>query len=210
MAQKHGTCIAMFKPKIPPNGLIPKVRRPLLLSVYSPDRWLEISPRMNPLLRAASKADVTPIQAIYAHHVLHGTGTFETEPPDLAEMSRRHAAITEAGLPYFVAEYDGMIVGYGYAGPFRPRAAYRYTLEDSIYLHPDWTGQGVGRQLLDRLMAESAHRGFKQMIAVIGDSDNRASVRLHTGAGFTETGTLRNVGYKFDRWLDVVIMQRAL
>lgn len=165
---------------------------------------------MIPLIRPASKADVIPIQAIYAHHVLHGTGTFELEPPDVAELSRRHAAIVDAGLPYVVAEYDGMILGYGYAGPFRPRAAYRHTLEDSIYLHPNWTGQGLGRQLLDRLIAESASRGFKQLIAVIGDSDNHASVRLHTAAGFVETGILRQVGYKFDRWLDVVIMQRGL
>tara|TARA_R110002050_G_scaffold138263_1_gene261982 strand:- start:45 stop:542 length:498 start_codon:yes stop_codon:yes gene_type:complete len=165
---------------------------------------------MNPVIRAASKADVTPIQAIYAHHVLHGTGTFEIEPPDVAEMCRRHATIVNAGLPYVVAEYDGMIVGYGYTGPFRPRAAYQFTLEDSIYLHPNWTGQGLGRQLLERLMAESRNRGFKQLVAVIGDSDNQASVRLHAAAGFTETGVLRNVGYKFERWLDIVIMQRAL
>jgi phosphinothricin acetyltransferase len=165
---------------------------------------------MTPTIRAAVKADVIPIQAIYAHHVLHGTGTFETEPPDVAEMSRRHATITEAGLPYYVAEYDGMILGYGYAGPFRPRAAYRYTLEDSIYLHPDWTGQGLGRLLLDHLIKESATRGYKQLVAVIGDSDNRASVRLHHTAGFIETGVLKSVGHKFDRWLDVVIMQRTL
>ena len=165
---------------------------------------------MNPVIRHASKADVTPIQAIYAHHVLHGTGTFEVEPPDVGEMSRRHAAIVEANLPYLVAELDGMILGYGYAGPFRARAAYRYTLEDSIYLHPNWTGQGLGRVLLDHLIAESTSRRFKQMIAVIGDAENHASVRLHAAAGFMEMGTMRQVGYKFDRWIDVVIMQRAL
>lgn len=165
---------------------------------------------MSPVIRPASKADVTPIQAIYAHHVLHGTATFEIEAPNLTEMSARYDRLIGEGLPYLVAELDGMVVGYGYVGPYRPRAAYRYTVEDSIYLHPDWRGQGLGRALLDRLIAESTQRGFKQMIAVVGDSDNRASVRLHLAAGFTEIGTFRAVGWKFNRWLDTVMMQRAL
>lgn len=165
---------------------------------------------MSATLRPATPEDLAAIQAIYAHHVRHGTGTFELDPPSLADMRSRYEGLVDGGYPYFVAEAAGGVVGYGYAGPYRPRAAYRFTVEDSIYLHPDHRGRGLGRQLLDRLIAESRARGFRQMIAVIGDSENRASVRLHLAAGFIEIGSFRDVGYKFDRWLDTVLMQRAL
>lgn len=165
---------------------------------------------MNPNIRPARPEDLEAIQAIYAHHVQFGTGTFETEPPTLEAMRSRFNAIAGRGYPYLVAELDGEVVGYGYAGPFRERRAYQYTVEDSIYLHPDHRGQGFGRRLIADLIESATAAGFKQMVALIGDSDNRASIRLHATAGFATTGTLTAVGYKFDRWLDVVIMQRPL
>ncbi len=166
---------------------------------------------MNPAtLRPASADDIPAIQAIYAHHVLHGTGTFETEPPDVVEMQRRFATITGRGYPYLVAEYDGAVAGFAYLGPFRERHAYRFTVEDSIYLHPEFLRRGIGRQLLDRLITLATAAGFKQLLALVGDSTNHASVRLHESAGFTHAGTMKDVGHKFDRWLDVVILQRPL
>lgn len=149
--------------------------------------------------------------AIYAHAVQHGTGTFELDPPDVGEMSRRHADVTGKGLPWLVAEEaDGAVTGYAYAGWFRPRAAYRYFVEDSIYLHADARGRGIGRLLLAELLARAEAAGARQMIAVIGDSGNHASVALHRTLGFAPVGTFRDAGRKFDRWLDVVLMQRAL
>lgn len=165
---------------------------------------------MTPAIRPATAEDIEAIQAIYGHHVLHGTGTFELEPPTVEGMRSRFNQIAGRDYPYFVATEGDEVIGFGYAGPFRDRPAYRFTVEDSIYLHPDKRGRGVGRLLLDRLITAATERGFTQMIAVIGDSDNRASIRLHARAGFNDTGTLRAVGYKFDRWLDVVIMQRPL
>lgn len=165
---------------------------------------------MNGMIRPAERADVAAIQAIYAHHVLHGTATFELDPPDVAEMTARYDGLVGGGFPFLVAEENGSILGYGYAGPYRARPAYRYTVEDSIYLHPEHCGRGIGRQLLDQLITESTSRGFKQMVAVIGDSANHASVRVHRAAGFEDVGTFRHVGYKFNRWLDTVMMQRAL
>jgi phosphinothricin acetyltransferase len=154
--------------------------------------------------------DIPAIQNIYAHHVLHGTGTFETEPPNVGVMQDRFSEITRSGYPYLVAETDEGVFGFGYLGPFRTRPAYRHTVEDSIYLHPDKRGQGVGSKLLVALINEAKQKGFTQMIALIGDSANRASVALHARCGFESTGTMRQVGFKFDRWLDVVIMQRSL
>jgi phosphinothricin acetyltransferase len=154
--------------------------------------------------------DIPAIQNIYAHHVLHGTGTFETEPPNVGVMQDRFSEITRSGYPYLVAETDEGVIGFGYLGPFRTRPAYRHTVEDSIYLHPDKRGQGVGSKLLVALINEAKQKGFTQMIALIGDSANRASVALHARCGFESTGTMRQVGFKFDRWLDVVIMQRSL
>ncbi|WP_221032030.1 GNAT family N-acetyltransferase [Actomonas aquatica] len=165
---------------------------------------------MTPNIRPATLDDVESIQAIYAHHVTHGTGTFETEAPTYEAMRGRFMAISGRGYPFLVATMDDTVVGYGYAGPFRERRAYQYTVEDSIYLHPDQRGRGFGRKLLAELISAATTAGFKQMIALIGDSDNRASIRLHANAGFASTGTMHRVGYKFDRWLDVVIMQREL
>lgn len=165
---------------------------------------------MTPSLRTATTDDIPAIQNIYAHHVLHGTGTFETEPPNVGVMQDRFSEITRSGYPYLVAETDEGVIGFGYLGPFRTRPAYRHTVEDSIYLHPDKRGQGVGSKLLVALINEAKQKGFTQMIALIGDSANRASVALHARCGFESTGTMRQVGFKFDRWLDVVIMQRSL
>jgi phosphinothricin acetyltransferase len=166
---------------------------------------------MTPTIRSARSGDIAAITRIYAHAVRHGTASFELDPPDESEMARRMAAICEGGFPYLAAEVDGQIAGYAYAGFFRTRPAYRFTLEDSIYIAPDCWGRGIGRALLDRLVAESAARGFRQMIAVIGDSTRQqASIRLHASAGFARIGVLPNVGYKFGTWLDSVYMQRAL
>ncbi len=150
------------------------------------------------------------VTAIYARHVRTGTASFEVEPPDAAEITRRWADIVQRSLPYLVAERGGEVVGYAYAGPYRPRPAYRYTVEDSIYVRGDCIGAGIGRALLDALIAACERWGARQMVAVIGDSGNTASIRVHAAAGFARTGTLPDVGWKFGRWLDVVLMQRAL
>jgi L-amino acid N-acyltransferase YncA len=165
---------------------------------------------MPPILRPARTEDVAAIHSIYAYHVQHGTGTFETEPPTIEAMRNRFNQIVSRDYPFLVATEDETVIGFGYAGPFRERSAYRFTVEDSIYLHPEKLGRGTGKLLLQRLIEESTAQGFTQMLAVIGDSDNRASIRLHATAGFQTTGTLQNVGFKFDRWLDVVLMQRPL
>jgi phosphinothricin acetyltransferase len=161
-------------------------------------------------LRPATPEDVPAITRIYAHAVRHGTASFETEPPDEAEMARRQRALLDGDFPYLVAELDGVLAGYAYAGPYRPRRAYRFSVEDSVYIAPDRQGLGLGRALLDRLIAESERRGFRQMVAVIGDSAQAASIALHRTCGFQDVGTLRSVGFKFERWLDTVLMQRPL
>ena len=161
-------------------------------------------------LRPCTPDDVAQIAAIYRDAVLHGTASFEIEPPDDGEMAARRAALVEVGYPYIVAVQDGGVVGYAYAGPYRPRPAYSSTVENSVYVRPDRHGHGIGRALLDRLVVEAAARGYRQMVAVIGDSANRASVELHRRAGFALVGTLRDVGWKHGRWLDTVLMQRAL
>ena len=161
-------------------------------------------------VRDAAASDLPAIQAIYAHHVATGLGSFETEAPTLAEMSARHAAVIEAGLPYLVAVIDGSAVGYAYANRFRPRAAYRQTVENSVYVGRDSLGRGVGRALLEDLITRCAALGLQQMIAVIGDTGNKGSIALHRACGFRHVGTLESVGRKFDRWVDVVLMQRAL
>jgi L-amino acid N-acyltransferase YncA/putative methionine-R-sulfoxide reductase with GAF domain len=150
------------------------------------------------------------ITAIYAHHVLHGTATFELDPPDLAEMNKRRLEILDHGLPYLVAELEGAVAGYAYAGLYRTRAAYRFTVEDSIYIHPDFVARGLGKLLMARLLKLCEARGSRQMIAVIGDSLNIASIRLHERFGFRNAGVFEAVGRKFGRWLDTVLMQRAL
>ena len=164
----------------------------------------------SPLLRSAGPADIPAITRIYAHAVRYGTASFELEPPDEAEMARRQAALIDGGFPYLAAELDGAIAGYAYAGPYRARPAYRWTVEDSIYVAPQAHRRGIGRVLLDRLVAECTARDFRQMIAVIGDSQNAPSIELHRVAGFRLVGTFENVGFKFGRWLDSVLMQRLL
>jgi L-amino acid N-acyltransferase YncA len=161
-------------------------------------------------LRTAYAADVLSIQSIYAHHVLHGLGTFETEPPDVQEMRSRHAQITAAGFPYLVAVEGGLVIGYAYANHFRTRAAYRYTVEDSVYVAPDAIGRGVGKALLYELVAHCGSQGLQQMLAVIGDSANAGSIGVHRACGFELVGVMKSVGRKFDRWVDVVVMQRTL
>jgi phosphinothricin acetyltransferase len=161
-------------------------------------------------IRPAAPADVDAIAAIYAHHVLTGLATFETEPPSPDEMRRRWREITGQGFPCLVAESDGEVLGYAYAWTYRPRPAYRYTVEDSIYLGPGLAGKGLGRRLLAALVDECTRLGFRQMVAVIGDSDNAGSIGVHRALGFVWTGRLDAVGFKFGRWVDSVVMQRAL
>jgi L-amino acid N-acyltransferase YncA len=162
------------------------------------------------IVRASRDEDVARITAIYAHHVRHGTASFELEPPDAAEMARRRAGVLELGLPYLVAERERRVVGYAYAGAYRPRPAYRFTVEDSIYVDHALTGAGIGRALLPVLIEQCTTAGRRQMIAVIGDSAQTASIRLHAAFGFRMVGTVENVGFKFGRWLDSVLMQRPL
>ena len=161
-------------------------------------------------IRPAIAADLAFVTDIYAEAVSFGTATFELVPPDLAEMTRRFQALVDGGFPYLVAVLEGRVAGYAYAGPYRPRPAYRFTVENSVYLQPAIHGRGIGQQLLQRLIAECAARGFRQMIAVIGDSANAASIGVHSRCGFRMIGTHPNVGLKFGRWLDTVMMQREL
>src|ERR1700726_403736 len=163
----------------------------------------------SPEIRPPAGAALPAITDIYEHAVLYGTATFELIPPDLAEMTRRFGVMTDGGFPYFVAALDGRVVGYAYAGAYRPRPAYRFTVENSVYLDPAIHRRGIGLQLLQRLIAESEARGYRQMIAVIGDSANAGSIGVHTKCGFQMIGTHPDVGFKFGRWLDTVMMQRA-
>jgi phosphinothricin acetyltransferase len=164
----------------------------------------------HPMLRPATNADLPAITGIYAHHVLTGLASFETEAPTLAEMSRRFESITGAGYPYLVAVQEGEVLGYAYASHYRTRPAYRFTVEDSIYVAPAAVGRGLGRALLARLVAECEQRDYRQMLSVIGDSANTASIAVHRACGFTLKCTLDAVGFKFGRWVDSVIMQRPL
>jgi L-amino acid N-acyltransferase YncA len=162
------------------------------------------------LVRPSTTADLAAIRDIYAHAVTQGTGTFELEAPDVAEMARRRDDVLSKGLPWLVAEEHGRVLGYAYANHFRPRPAYRFSVEDSVYLHPEAQGRGVGRALLAELVARCQAAGARQMLAVIGDSGNHASIGVHRALGFERCGLLQAVGWKFGRWLDVVLMQRAL
>jgi L-amino acid N-acyltransferase YncA len=163
-----------------------------------------------PEIRPATEGDLPSITSIYEHAVLHGTATFELIPPDLAEMTRRYRALMDGGFPYLVAAVEGEVIGYAYAGPYRPRPAYRFTVENSIYLKPAIHRRGIGLLLLQRLLADCTARGYRQVIAVIGDSANAGSVGVHTKCGFEMIGTHPNVGLKFGRWLDTVMMQLAI
>jgi len=173
-------------------------------------RAMQDTPKTTADIRPATDADMDAVAAIYAHHVLHGRASFETEPPTADEMRRRRAAVIARDLPYLVAEQDGEVVGYAYAGPYRTRAAYANTVENSVYLRPDAIGRGIGRQLLAALIAACEQRGLRQMVAVVGDSANLASIGLHEALGFRRVGVLRDVGYKHGMWLDSVLLQRRL
>ena len=162
------------------------------------------------LIRPSSDADLTSITYIYAHHVKHGTGSFELEPPDLAEMNRRRTDVLAKGLPFLVTARGAEVLGFAYAGNFRPRPAFRFMAEDSVYIHAEHVGQGLGRALLSELMRHCEALGIRQMLAVIGDSANAGSIGLHRSLGFTHTGILKASGWKHDRWLDTVFMQKAL
>lgn len=170
------------------------------------------SPPANRLLIRPSRVDdLAAITAVYAWNVAHGTGTFELEPPDEAEMARRRDDVLAKGLPWLVTETgDGRVVGYAYANHFRPRRAFRFCLEDSVYLAPEVAGRGIGKWLLAELLARCEAAGARQMLAVIGDSQNLASIGLHRRAGFADVGVMQAAGWKFGRWLDVVLMQKAL
>ena len=161
-------------------------------------------------IRPAEPPDLAAITLIYEHAVRHGTASFEIEPPSEREMAQRYEALRVGAYPYLVAELDREIVGYAYAAPYRARPAYRWSVEDSIYIAPAMQRRGIGRALLERLIAEAEAGGFRQMIAVIGDSANVGSIELHRAAGFRMVGTFDNVGLKFGRWLDSVLMQRPL
>jgi L-amino acid N-acyltransferase YncA len=166
---------------------------------------------MPPLeIRPTVAADLPAITEIYEHAVRYGTATFELIPPDLTEMTRRFGVLMDGGFPYLVAALEGRVVGYAYAGAYRPRPAYRFTVENSVYLQPAIHRRGIGLQLLQRLITESEQRGYRQMIAVVGDSANAGSIGVHTKCGFQMIGTHSDVGFKFGRWLDTVMMQRAL
>ncbi len=162
------------------------------------------------IIRPVTPADIEAITRIYADAVLHGTASFEIEPPDQTEMLRRQTALLDDRYPYFAAEIGSAVAGYAYAGPYRARPAYKWSVEDSVYVAPDMHRKGVGGLLLRALLAASAQRGFRQMIAVIGDSSQIASIVAHERAGFSHVGTLRSVGFKHGRWLDTVLMQRPL
>ncbi|MDQ2734341.1 MAG: N-acetyltransferase family protein [Pseudomonadota bacterium] len=162
------------------------------------------------LIRPSAPDDLDAVTAIYAWNVAHGTGTFEIDAPDPAEMERRRADVLGKGLPWLVLERSGTVLGYAYANSFRPRPAYRFCLEDSVYLAPQAVGLGFGRLLLTELLARCEAAGARQMLAVIGDSANVGSIGLHRSLGFQEVGTIKAAGRKLDRWLDVVMMQKSL
>ena len=163
-----------------------------------------------PLIRPSSDADLPAITAIYAHHVLHGTGSFETEPPSIVDMTARRADVLSKGLPYLVVEQDGKIAGFAYGNWFKPRLAYRYSVEDSIYMAPDLQGKGLGRALLAELMARFEAAGIRKVMAIIGDSANTGSVGIHLALGFKQVGIVDSCGWKFGAWRDIVIMQKPL
>jgi L-amino acid N-acyltransferase YncA len=161
-------------------------------------------------IRPSIDADIAAITTIYAHHVLHGTGTFETEAPSPADMAARRADVLGKGLPYLVAEQQGQVVGFAYCQWFKPRPAYRFSAEDSIYLAADQSGRGIGRQLLGELADRAEQLGVRKLIAVIGDSANAGSIGVHRAVGFEHVGVLKSCGWKFGRWLDVVLMEKSL
>lgn len=168
------------------------------------------TPQGDVVLRPCAEADLPAVTAIYAHAVATGRASFELEPPDEAEMGRRRAALVAGGYPYLVAERSGLVLAYAYAGPYRTRPAYCGTVETSVYVRPDRVGRGLGRRLLEALIVQAEAAGFRQMVAVIGDSHNAASIALHAALGFRHVGVLHSVGWKHGTWLDTVLMQRSL
>jgi phosphinothricin acetyltransferase len=163
-----------------------------------------------PTIRQSTDADIPAITAIYRHHVLHGTGTFEIDPPSEADMTTRRADVLGRNLPWLVAEKDGQILGYAYANWFKPRPAYRFSAEDSIYVADAARGMGVGRKLLAELAVQAEAVGVRKLLAVIGDSANAGSIGVHRSLGFTEVGVMRSVGWKFGAWRDIVLMEKTL
>jgi L-amino acid N-acyltransferase YncA len=163
-----------------------------------------------PLIRPSSDDDLPAITAIYGHHVLHGTGSFETEPPSLADMTARRADVLAKGLPYLVVEQDGEIAGFAYGNWFKPRPAYRYSVEDSIYMAPGLQRRGLGRALLAELLAQFEAVGIRKVMAIVGDSANTGSVGIHLAFGFTQVGVVESCGWKFGVWRDIVIMQKSI
>lgn len=163
-----------------------------------------------PTIRPSREEDIPAITAIYAHHVLHGTGTFEIDPPTAAEMAGRRADVLSRQLPYLVAEKDGEVLGFAYCNWFKPRPAYRFSAEDSIYIADAARGLGLGRQLLAALCDAADQAGVRKLLAVIGDSANAGSVGVHRSAGFSEIGVMRSVGWKFGAWRDIVLMEKSL
>jgi phosphinothricin acetyltransferase len=162
------------------------------------------------IIRPSTDADLPAITAIYAHHVLTGTGTFEVDPPSADDMRGRRADVLSKGLPWLVAVQNDVVTGYAYCNWFKPRPAYRFSAEDSIYLSPEAAGKGIGRTLLAELMTQAQRAGVRKLIAVVGDSDNAGSIAVHKAAGFQPVGVLKSCGWKFDKWLDVVMMDKAL
>ena len=164
----------------------------------------------SPLIRPSTDADLAAITRIYGHHVQHGTGTFETTPPTEAEMATRRADVLGKGLPWLVVELDGQVLGFAYGNWFKPRPAYRFSVEDSIYLAPEAAGKGLGRALLAELLAQLERGGTRKVMAVIGDSANAGSIGVHRALGFEHVGVVQSCGWKFGRWLDIVLMQKTL
>jgi phosphinothricin acetyltransferase len=163
-----------------------------------------------PTIRPSRDEDIPAIAAVYAHHVLNGTGTFETTPPTEAEMAARRADVLGKGLPYLVAEEDGRLLGFAYCQWFKPRPAYRFSAEDSIYMHPDARGKGLGKRLLAELATQAEAAGIRKLIAVIGDSGNAGSIGVHKAQGFSQVGIFKSCGWKFGRWLDIVLMEKFI
>jgi L-amino acid N-acyltransferase YncA len=161
-------------------------------------------------IRPSRDQDLPAITAIYGHHVLHGTGTFETDPPSETDMAARRADVLAKGLPYLVAEDEGRVLGYAYCQWFKPRPAYRFSAEDSIYLHPDAQGKGLGKELLAELERQAESAGIRKLIAVIGDSANQGSVGVHRTLGFKPVGVIQSCGWKFGKWLDIVLMEKQI
>jgi len=189
---------------------MPSIRKILFEDVHTGATLCRMQEATLITIRPAKEADMDAVTAIYAHHVLHGLASFETEAPDAADMRRRRADVVAKALPYLIATNDDAVLGYAYASPYRARAGYANTVENSVYVRPDATGRGIGHRLLTALIDACEARGLRQMVAVVGDSANLASIRLHEKLGFHRVGVLTNIGYKHDRWLDSVLLQREL